>query len=381
VSEGAIALRVASRTDVGRTRERNEDNLYAGKRIYAVADGLGGHRAGEVASEIAAGVMRELDRDAKGNLADALEESFRTANRLVLQRASEDPETRGMSTTLTALAVENSSAHLAHVGDSRCYLLREGEMTLLSRDHTLVARMVAEGSLSPEEAETHPQRSIITRALGAEPHVDVDTMELALQPGDRLLLCSDGLSSVVPAAAIEQALRETDDIEALARALVDDANNRGGPDNITVLLVEVPSDAQFPAAPPRPRETRTIAPPRRRRVPMRRLVGLGLVVVLILGGLIVSRTWINSNYYVGVSDGKVAIFRGLPANFLGMNLHSLLETTPVMVDEVAPYFRNRLSEGITVPSVAAARRKVSEIPRGGPTPTPTPSPTPTGSPT
>jgi protein phosphatase len=293
-----------------------------------------------------------------------------------------------MSTTLTAIAVENSSAHLAHVGDSRCYLLREGELTLLSRDHTLVARMVAEGTLSPEEAETHPQRSIITRALGAEPDVDVDTLELALQPGDRLLLCSDGLSSVVPLSTIAEAMRETEDIEALARSLVEDANSRGGPDNITVLLVEVPTDALLPPATERPRPPRAAVPERhRRRVPVRGLAWLGLVTVLVLGGFIASRAWINSNYYVGVAHGNVAVYRGLPADFLGMELHTLVKDTTVPVSQVRPDYHAPLSEGITFGSLEGALAKVTEIletATASPTPSPSPSPSagarPTGSP-
>ena len=161
------------------------------------------------------------------------------------QRAQADAKVRGMGTTLTALAIEDGSAHLAHVGDSRCYLIRDGAMSQLSSDHTLVARMVSEGKITAEQAEVHPQRSILTRALGAEPEVEVDTLELTLAPGDRLLICSDGLSSVVPEERIRGLVADSKDLDEACTRLIEEANAIGGPDNITVIVLEA---AGVPAA-------------------------------------------------------------------------------------------------------------------------------------
>ena len=236
-------IRWAARTDVGRARDRNEDSFYGGAHVFAVADGLGGHNAGDVASKIAIEPIKELDRKIDDILADRVPDSLTDtvleANRAVYRKAQADAKVRGMGTTLTAVAIADGAAHLAHVGDSRCYLLRGGAMNQLSNDHTLVARMVQEGKLTPEEAEVHPQRSILTRALGAEPEVDVDSLHIDLQKGDRLLLCSDGLSSVIGEELIRQVLSTTDELDDGCQRLIDEANAHGGPDNITVIVVEV----------------------------------------------------------------------------------------------------------------------------------------------
>jgi protein phosphatase len=377
---GDIALRSAASTHVGMTRERNEDDYYAGANVFGVADGLGGHQAGEIASKLAIQHLREIDSRER-RLADALEESFRKANRAIHDRAAKDPRTKGMGTTLTAIAVEDSSAHLAHVGDSRCYLLRDGEISQLSRDHTLVARMVADGKITPQQAESHPQRSILTRALGADDEIDVDTLEITLAPGDRLLLCSDGLSSVVPEEEILRRLREANDLDGLCTALVDEANQRGGPDNVTVLVVEVPVDAELARLPGPPRQAPAGT---RRRVSRRALAWLAAIAIVMGGGAAGFRAWVNHSWYVGVTGDRVAIFRGLPTDFAGVSLHSQVELTGLRIADVPDFYRPRLREGIRVPSLLAARQFVAEtIPRGAPgsSPSPSPSPRPTGSPT
>lgn len=377
---GSLALRSAASTDVGLARQRNEDDYYAGQRVFAVADGLGGHQAGEIASRLAIQYLRELD-GREDHLGQGLEDSIRRANQAIHERAAKDPGTRGMGTTLTAIAVEDGGAHLAHVGDSRCYLLRDGEISQLSRDHTLVARMVADGKITPEQAETHPQRSILTRALGAEPEIDIDTLEIALAPGDRLLLCSDGLSSVVPEEEIVRLLGATEDLDALCARLVEEANGRGGPDNITVLVVEVPREAELP--PPRPVPER--APRRRaRRISPRFVAWLVALALVLGGGALGVRAWVNHSYYVGVDRDHVAIFRGLPTDFVGISLHSRLELTELRLADVAEFYRPRLEEGIRQPSLAAAREFVAtRIPRTAPPSPPglQPAPSPTGSPT
>lgn len=378
----------AALTDVGRARERNEDSYIAGEYVFAVADGLGGHNAGDVASRLAVEPLAALDRTVDSTpvdrVADALSTAVDAANRAVYRRAQNDAKVRGMGTTLTAVAISDGSAHLAHVGDSRCYLIRSGEMTQLSSDHTLVARMVAEGKLTPEQAETHPQRSILTRALGAEPEVDVDTLEIQLQAADRLLLCSDGLSSVIGEDQILKTMQDSKDLKETCKRLIDAANQRGGPDNITVVVVEVtgvPAVRTAGAAPPATR--REISPPvvprgRGRRVPVRALIWVLAVVVLGLGAWVGVRAWVNRSYFVGVSDGVVTIYRGLPTEFAGIELNHVEERTTKPVAEVSEVWRSRLAEGIPANSLEEARDIVARITTtSGTTPTPTPTPTPT----
>lgn len=373
-------------SDVGRARERNEDSFYAGEHVFAVADGLGGHNAGDVASRLAVEPIAAFDRAVDGTpvdrMAEALSRAVNAANRAVHQRAQDDAKVRGMGTTLTAIAILDGSAHLAHVGDSRCYLVRGGEMSQLSSDHTLVARMVAEGKLTPEQAETHPQRSILTRALGAEPDVDVDTLEIQLTPGDRLILCSDGLSSVVSEEQILATLQDSKDLKEACKRLIDAANQLGGPDNITVVLVEVTGVPAARAAgtpvelPPR----REISPPavprvRRRRFPVRALIWVLALVVIGLGAWLGVRSWVNRSYFVGVSDGVVTIYRGLPTEFAGIELNRVEERTTKPIEQVAEWFRPRLAEGIRADSLEEARSIAERIPTSGGTPTPTPTPT------
>lgn len=379
----------AALTDVGRARERNEDSYTAGEYVFAVADGLGGHNAGDVASRLAVEPLAALDRSVEGTptdrIADALGRAVDAANRAVYQRAQNDAKVRGMGTTLTAVAISNGAAHLAHVGDSRCYLIRDGEMTQLSSDHTLVARMVAEGKLSPAEAETHPQRSILTRALGAEPEVDVDTLEIQLQVGDRLVLCSDGLSSVITEEQIQATVQDSKDLKETCKRLIEAANQRGGPDNITVVVVEVtgvPALRAGTAAPSTSR--REVSPPavprdRARRVPVRALIWVLAVIVLGLGAWLGVRAWVNNSYFVGVSDGVVAIYRGLPTEFAGIELNHVEERSDIPLDSVAEYYKPRLREGIRVENLAAAREVLKVVPFQAPSPgtTPTPTPTPT----
>ena len=379
-------LRSAARTDVGRARERNEDSFFAGALVFAVADGLGGHNAGDVASKLAIEPLAQLDRTldamAPDDVGDALSASVLEANRAVYKRAQSDAKVRGMGTTLTAVAIADGSASIAHVGDSRCYLLRGGALNQLSSDHTLVARMVQEGKLTPEQAEVHPQRSILTRALGAEPEVDVDSLEITLVPGDRILLCSDGLSSVIGEARIREIVSSNDDLDRATTQLIEEANAHGGPDNITVILVEITGEptARAGGAPVErvhlPRQRRRERT-RKRRVPARLIVWSLVVVLLAIGGWIGVREWVNHSYYVGVLNGRVAIYRGVPVEVGGLKLHHVQETTSIPLTDVATYVRDNLTDGIRAGSLAEARRVVATLPRAETTPTPSPSPTPT----
>jgi serine/threonine protein phosphatase PrpC len=229
-------------TDVGLARSGNEDSYFCGRTVFAVADGLGGHQGGEVASAAAVEPLAALDgRDFAdpGEAAAALVDAIREANSAILDRAAGNPELWGMGTTVTAAAVAGGSfLQLAHVGDSRAYLLRDGTLGQLTTDHTVVGELVRRGRLTPRQAATHPERSILTRAVGLDPRIPVDAPDpLELQPGDQVLLCSDGLTEAVDDDRIAELLAADGDGNAACRALIDTANAAGGPDNITVVLL------------------------------------------------------------------------------------------------------------------------------------------------
>ena len=230
--------RVAAVTDPGRTRRHNEDAYVIDPPLFAIADGMGGAQAGEVASRLATAALKEGGANGGGErrIADLIQQ----ANRRVYDRSSSDPNTSGMGTTITVALVEDDQVAFGHVGDSRAYLIRDAQMEQLTEDHSLVNELLKTGKLSPEEAETHPQRSVITRALGTDPDVDVDTFSVRAESGDLFLLCSDGLTDMVSEDSILDVVeRNRDDIEGALRALVKAANRGGGKDNITVVAFEI----------------------------------------------------------------------------------------------------------------------------------------------
>ena len=229
-------------TNAGRKRRRNEDSYVCDPPLFAVADGMGGAQAGEVASSLAAAALKERgEGDEHGDAERRVAELIQEANRRVHQRAVDDESASGMGTTMTiALFHPDGSVSIGHVGDSRAYLDRDGRLDQLTDDHSLVAELVRRGELSPEEAEVHPQRSVITRALGTDPDVDVDTFTVQAVDGDIFLLCSDGLTTMVDVETIAAVIeRNRHDLHAAARALIREANERGGDDNITAVLFEV----------------------------------------------------------------------------------------------------------------------------------------------
>ncbi len=260
-SPGFPTWNIASLSDTGRVRSQNEDRCGAfanasGARLFVVADGMGGHRGGATASRIAvdalAAALTRAGTDSSvsgisGISGDWLADAIRAANRNVHAAAAKDAELNGMGTTLVAILVAASgAAWVAHVGDSRAYRLREGVLEPLTEDHSVVAEMVRRGLITPEEAEIHPRRNEILRSVGIEPDVEPELSELELRPGDRVLLCSDGLCGVVPAAELEQLLAAQSPAEAVESA-VELANSLGGPDNITAVIAEIPDQPDAPA--------------------------------------------------------------------------------------------------------------------------------------
>jgi PPM family protein phosphatase len=228
-------------SNVGRKRRHNEDSYVASPPLFAVADGMGGAQAGEVASALAAGTARELGHEPGTSGLEQVVSLIKAANLRVHERATADASASGMGTTMTAAIVQaDGTVAIGHVGDSRAYRLRDGRLEQLTDDHSLVAELVRRGELSPEEAAVHPQRSVITRALGTEPDVEVDAFTITAQDGDLFLLCSDGLSTMLDATAIEEILdRNQGHLDAATHALIRAANDRGGDDNITAILFAV----------------------------------------------------------------------------------------------------------------------------------------------
>ncbi len=406
---------IGAASDIGRARERNEDSYMVEEPLFAVADGMGGHKGGAVASSMALETLREVLREEMVAPANLIEE-IKAANQRVLERGEADRELRGMGTTLTALLAEEGKAHIAHIGDSRAYLLRDGSLKQLTEDHTLVQRMVMEGKLLPEEAERHPQRSILTRALGVDEEIEPDTLTLdPVMPGDRLLLCTDGLTGMVDAEGIEDVLQSEPDPQRAAETLVDQANAAGGDDNITVLVldfiedgsVEATSDTvtgrrgaspQFGGAAadvvgteptaedPVEGETGVMALPeeqqqststidesypmeaeqaRRRRKRRVRLAVWSVVVAALLIGLFVGgRIYLDNQWYVGVAGDRVAIYNGIPTTALGVELSHVEESTNIPAtpaEQLRPW--RGLREGITANNLEAAQEIVIQIRR------------------
>lgn len=241
-------MRYAVLSDKGRVRENNEDSYHADGRVFIVADGMGGHRAGEVAS--AAAIEEFLAFEAQHREEPPLERlrgGMQAANRSLHRMADDDRELEGMGTTFTAVLVEEG-LYLGHVGDSRAYIWREGGLRPMTRDHSLVERMVDEGQISPRDARTHPQRNVILRALGVAPDLEIDLDTVDVAPGDRLLLCSDGLTGMLEDAEIESVISGEAEPQECCRRLVDAANERGGTDNVTVIVVHIEGEVENAAA-------------------------------------------------------------------------------------------------------------------------------------
>ena len=342
---GAVTT-FGSRTDVGCVRDHNEDSLVVAPPLFAVADGMGGHAAGEVASEIAVNVLAELaPKDLDGA---ALEHAVEEANHEIIRAARDGRGRDGMGTTLTACMLENERLIIAQVGDSRAYLLHHGKLQQLTRDHSLMADMIEAGQLTPEEARHHPQRSVITRALGSDPNTRPDMYEINVETGDRLLVCSDGLSSMIEDEQIEAVMRRVPDPQRCASQLVNEAIAAGGHDNVTVIVSNVTGFAEK----------------RRRKLARKTKFSVALVLVLFLailgGGAWGVHTWLHTTAYLGEDNGKVAVYEGIPADFLGMHLYKQQEVTDVSVDSLQPGTATRLQEGIRVDNMDAAQDLVQQ---------------------
>ncbi len=354
----------AFRTDTGRQRNANEDSYFARSPIFVVADGMGGAQAGEVASKAAA---EAFDRDLPAAPPErVLRETIETANRTIHEHARSDPSLAGMGTTITAAIVDPQAEGVAigHVGDSRAYRLRDGKLERLTRDHSLVEEMRRKGQLTDAQAEDHPQRSIITRALGPEPDVEVDLQTAQAQPGDVFLLCSDGLTTMLDDAKIARILSGATSMTAAVRALVDEANRAGGRDNITALAFQL-EDAAAPARAPegatlvgssaeaagltatevrrraaaaaaRERREQLAAKPRRRGL---KRAAKALVALLAIAAVAFGAWYGNRQvWFLGTDNaGRVALYRGLPYELpFGIRLYDERYASPIQTSSLPP---------------------------------------------
>ena len=378
-----LGLRYAARSHIGLVRDGNEDAAYAGPRLLAVADGMGGHAAGEVASAVVIAALAPLDHLVDSNqveddLVGALRRSALTANAQLRDLVASDPTLEGMGTTLTALLSVGDRLALLHIGDSRAYLLRDSELSQITRDHTLVQTLIDEGRITPEEAATHPQRSLVTRALDGRSAIDLDLSLLEARLGDRYLLCSDGLTGPVPGLdLLAEALQAGPPQEATDR-LVSLALRGGGPDNVTVVVADVvelehpplgapvvtgaaiaqPSaqPADQPAAQPAVEDPQASVTAQTGGGRRRLLLATGGLLVLALAA---GSAWnyVQAQYYVGVQEGRVAVFQGVRGSFAGIALSRLDETTAVEIGQLSGLAATQVDRGI----VAADRTTADQI--------------------
>ncbi len=362
----------AGLSDAGRKRRRNEDSFVVDPPFFVVADGMGGAQAGEVASRLAAGAFRDFREADELDDEERVAATVQEANRRIYERARDDADASGMGTTVTAALLGDETIVLGHVGDSRAYRIRGGKLEQLTDDHSLVAELVRTGRLTPEEADVHPQRSVITRALGTDPDVDVDTFVVAPEPGDVYLLCSDGLTTMVPGPEILRIVGEHSSLAKAGRALVKAANRSGGEDNITVVLFSIAGEPEAASETVELDDTliglepvaledhtedgwetiehakATQVPHKKRRRSSR--IFLGSAIVFFATLFLLAGFWgLANSYFVGAEeDGSLAVYQGLPYDLGGgISLYrvryvSLLDAAQLSEEERAALFDHDL---------------------------------------
>jgi PPM family protein phosphatase len=354
----------AVRSDTGRQRHGNEDSYYARMPIYVIADGMGGAQSGEVASRIATEVFEE--EMGNGSPEEQLAERAQEANRRIFELAHQDASHSGMGTTLTGALLSGDEVAVVHVGDSRAYLLREGELRQLTRDHSLVEELRRRGQLTTEEAEGHPQRSVITRALGPEPDVELDVHTHQVRTGDVFLLCSDGLTDMLSEDRVQAVLNESPSLDAAVDRLVEEANVAGGRDNITVIAFRIEGNDQPSPSPdetvlnlqaspateevpvtvpegPRPGPPSPPRPPRRRRRRARIVLVVLLAVFVLAGAGVGAVAGLHKVYFVGSEDGLVTLYRGVPYELpFGIDLYQKKYVSAVPIQALSLTERRRV---------------------------------------
>ncbi len=443
-----LAFHYAARSDVGMVRSNNEDSGYAGPHLLAMADGMGGHAGGDVASSMVIGSLVELDGESLStrDASQALLDRIHAANHQLGAQVRGNPRLEGMGTTLIAMLRARDTMVMAHIGDSRAFMVREGKVTQITKDHSFVQNLVDEGRITPEEATTHPQRSLVTRVLTGADDDEPDLVVRQGRAGDRYLIASDGLTDYVARDTVDEVLTGTPDPGQCADRLVSLALRAGAPDNVTVVVGDLVDIARVAAPPTQPqvvgaasarRGTRPIplSPaakaaaltkeatraddgdgdgvtlaeegPRSRRGTVARVAAAVLVaVVVVAGGSYAAYAWTRQQYYLGVHDGVVSVFRGVDQDFGPFSLSSLEYETGIEVTDLPDSYQQNLEGGITLTKRADVEDRVRELalqatacryarangqacrtvastwtPPTAPSPTPSGSGTPTGTPT
>jgi len=419
-SAGGVRLRWGGASDVGQVRQVNQDSMLLGSAIFVVADGMGGHAGGEVASRLTVETMEE---ELEGGDAPGLHRvldlvtAVQAANDRVWEHSEQDPALAGMGTTVVAIGLVEEAGEtrlaIVNVGDSRAYRLSEGHLDQISEDHSLVGELYREGRISADEAQHHPQKNIVTRAVGIEQFVDVDEFQVLPRTGDRYLLCSDGLTDEVAEGDIAEVLRTVDDPDEAAELLVQQANRNGGRDNITVVVVDVVDDGLDPAAagadarrspvpdaedfsehpdhdtqslaavpddqthvrerieqptkpaepPPPPPDapaTGAAATPKPRALTARSAAFVVAVLALVAAGGFLAYRYATDTYHVALDDEEVAVYQGRPGGFLWWE-PELVERTGIELDDVPASVVDDLEAGVSQPSLARARRYVANL--------------------
>ncbi|AUS78772.1 serine/threonine-protein phosphatase [Actinoalloteichus sp. AHMU CJ021] len=396
-----LVLRYAARSDRGLVRSNNQDSVYAGPRLLALADGMGGHAAGEVASKVVIAALAPLDDDEPGDdLLGQLEDAVSNGNGMLNELVAGDPELEGMGTTLTAVLFAGSRLGLVHVGDSRAYLLRDSTLGQITHDDTFVQSLIDEGRITEQDAANHPQRSLLLRALTGN-DVELTLTVREARAGDRYLLCSDGLSGVVTHETLDEALRITDP-QACADRLIELALKSGGPDNVTVIVADVvdvefgenapivggaagdgsedppPPDSAAARAsattlprPARPEPTRAAEPEQPRKGRLRLALVMLLVLVLLGVGGFFGYSWVMGQYFVGTAaDDRVAIFQGVQGSLLGVPFQREVEGScepdatdcaEISVTDLKPAAQDTVRGGIINESLQEARNTIARL--------------------
>ena len=401
-----IALHYAALSDVGRVRKNNEDSGYASARIIVLADGMGGMAAGELASSVTVQTVRRVDANLEADVLEILAGAVQQANDQLSDIISADPSLEGMGTTLTAIMTDGERLALVHVGDSRAYRLRDGHLQQISRDHTFVQSLVDEGRITSAEARVHPHRSVLIRALDGRQEIEPDLSIIDAVPGDRLMICSDGVTDYLT----DDQIRDLLDVETIDIATVDlvrAALEAGSADNVSCVVADVVEEAEparedpmiigaaaedvRPASVSGPHTARAMPPvqesedeaagssgedarsqdpeelryapqPPRRLLWLRRLLLLVAVLAVLGVAAMLAFDWTQRQYYVGVSeDGRVAIYRGIEQSVLGYELSEVDETSDLSVDALPEFLRERVEEGISATDRADAQQKVDDL--------------------
>jgi PPM family protein phosphatase len=387
-----LVLRYSARSDRGLVRQNNQDAVYAGPRLLALADGMGGHAAGEVASSLVISALAPLDEDDPGDdLLAELRDATVEGNAAITRHVADAPDLEGMGTTLTAVLFAGSRLGLVHIGDSRAYQLRDGVLSQITKDDTFVQSLIDEGRITEEEAQTHPQRSLLLRAITGQ-DIDPSLTIREARAGDRFLLCSDGLSGVVSDETLAETLLTYHDPRECADRMIELALRGGGPDNITCIVADVVDidfgedapimggsvgDGSEDSPPPDSAAARASATtltrtaphrvatpaqaPVRRRSRLRLWLGVVAVLVVLVAGAVLARMSVLQQYYVGADAEQVVIFQGVRGDVLGLPLHQVAERSDIELDDLPETERSQVRGGIITDGIEGARSLVERL--------------------